>query len=142
MKKLCLISGLLVSSSAMATTQATKIDCDNAYTTLEINQCAENKFDVANQQLQQYLTQAIKQNSTDKQLVDAIQIAQKQWLEYQKAECNAVYTQWQQGTIRGVMALSCKLALTQQRTLTIWNNYLRPMDSSAAVLPKPIVDAG
>lgn len=141
MKKLCLISGLLVSSSAMATAQTTKVDCENAYTTIEINQCAENKFDTANQQLQQYLAQAIKQNSTDKQLIDAIKNAQKQWLQYQKEECNAVYTQWQQGTIRGVMALSCKLALTQQRTLTIWDNYLRPMDSSAAVLPKPVVDA-
>lgn len=140
MKKLWIISGLLVSSSVMATTQTTKIDCDNAYTTLEINQCAEDKFDAANQQLQRYLIQSIQQNNTDKPLVEAIKMAQKQWLQYRDAECSAVYTQWQQGTIRGVMALSCKLALTQQRTLTLWENYLRPMDSSTAILPKPIVD--
>ncbi|PSU67952.1 hypothetical protein C9J22_18460 [Photobacterium phosphoreum] len=142
MKKLWMISVLLVPSLAMATTPATKINCDDAYTTLEINQCAADKFDAANQQLQVYLTKSIQQNSTDKALVDAIQTAQKQWLQYREAECNAVYTQWQQGTIRGVMTLSCKLALTQQRTLTVWENYLRPMDSSEAVLPKPVVDAG
>ena len=140
MKKLWIISGLLVSSSVMALSQETKVDCDNAYSTLEINQCAADKFDAADQQLQVYLTKSIQQNSTDKALVDAIQTAQKQWLQYRQAECNAVYTQWQQGTIRGVMTLSCKLALTQQRTLTVWENYLRPMDSSDAVLPKPIVD--
>ncbi|PSU27831.1 hypothetical protein CTM97_19175 [Photobacterium phosphoreum] len=137
-----MISVLLVPSLAMAITPATKINCDDAYTTLEINQCAADKFDAANQQLQVYLTKSIQQNSTDKALVDAIQTAQKQWLQYREAECNAVYTQWQQGTIRGVMTLSCKLALTQQRTLMVWENYLRPMDSSEAALPKPVVDAG
>ena len=141
MKKLWMISVLLVPGLAMATTPTTKINCDDAYSTLEINQCAADKFDAADQQLQVYLTKSIQQNSTDKALVDAIEIAQKQWLQYRQAECNAVYTQWQQGTIRGVMTLSCKLALTQQRTLTVWENYLRPMDSSEAVLPKPVVDA-
>ena len=141
MKKLWMISVLLVPGVAMATTPTTKINCDDAYSTLEINQCAADKFDAADQQLQVYLTKSIQQNSTDKALVDAIEIAQKQWLQYRQAECNAVYTQWQQGTIRGVMTLSCKLALTQQRTLTVWENYLRPMDSSEAVLPKPVVDA-
>lgn len=141
MKKLWIISGLLVSNSVMATTHVAKVDCDNAYTTLDINQCAEDKFDAANKQLQQYLTQSIQQNNTDKPLVAAIRTAQKRWLQYRQVECNAVYTQWQQGTIRGVMTLSCKRALTQQRTLTLWQNYLRPMDSSVPVLPKPVVDA-
>jgi uncharacterized protein YecT (DUF1311 family) len=140
MKKLWIVSALLISGSIATITQASTIDCSEAYSTLEMNQCAEDKLDAADQQLQHYLKQSIQQNSTDQALINAIQTAQTRWIQYQKAECSAVYTQWQQGTIRGVMALSCKLALTQQRTLTVWENYLRPMDSSDAVLPKPIVD--
>ena len=139
MKKVWILGLLLVSSSAMAAAEETKIDCGNANTTLEINQCAENKFDVAEQQLQQYLAKSIQQNSNDKALVDAINTAQKHWQQYRQSECNAVYTQWQQGTIRGVMVISCKTELTQQRTYTLWENYLRPMDSSVAILPEPIV---
>lgn len=140
MKILWAICVLVISGSVMASTQTATLNCDEAYSTLEINQCAEDKLALAKQQLQVYLAQSIHQNSADKALVDAINIAQKQWLLYRKTECNAVYTQWQQGTIRGVMALSCQLAITQQRTLTLWQHYLRPMDSSTAVLPMPIVD--
>ncbi|MEC6795592.1 lysozyme inhibitor LprI family protein [Photobacterium sp. S4TG1] len=139
MKKLWVISVLMLSGSAMASTQT--LNCDEAYSTLEINQCAEDKLNIAEQQLQVYLAQSLYQNSTDKALIDAINTAQKQWLLYRKTECNAVYTQWRQGTIRGMMTLSCQLTLTQQRALTLWHNYLRLIDGSAALLPKPIVDS-
>lgn len=114
-----------------------RIDCDKAYTTFEINQCAAMELDKANQQLAYYLDTALEHNSDDAELVEAIKAAQQDWERYANTHCQAVYTQWRDGTIRGAMALSCMTQQTQGRTHEIWQRFLTFMDSTAAVLPEP-----
>jgi len=122
---------LLVSASDYA------IDCENAMTTLEINQCASISLESAQLELDQYLEASFKHNAYDEELVNSIKVAQDSWQAYMTAHCDSVYTQWRDGSIRGLMALSCKTELTKKRTHEVWGNFLTYMDSTPPVLPEP-----
>ncbi|MEZ8326115.1 lysozyme inhibitor LprI family protein [Vibrio cyclitrophicus] len=122
---------LLVSASDDA------IDCENAMTTLEINQCASISPESAQLELDQYLEASFKHNAYDEELVNSIKVAQDSWQAYMTAHCDSVYTQWRDGSIRGLMALSCKTELTKKRTHEVWGNFLTYMDSTPPVLPEP-----
>lgn len=112
-------------------------DCDDALSTIEINQCALSELDLAQKELKKYLEASYEQNSHDPMLVEAIKSAQKDWQTYSKSHCGAIYTQWRDGSIRGVMAISCRIKLTKYRTHEIWENFLNHVDSTPPVLPEP-----
>ena len=88
-------------------------------------------------ELDQYLEASFELNAYDEALVSSIKVAQKSWQTYMTAHCDSVYTQWRDGSIRGLMALSCKTKLTKQRTHEVWENFLTYMDSTPPVLPEP-----
>lgn len=113
------------------------IDCDKAITTMDTNQCAAMDLRVADDEMHKYLKTSYQHNDYDSELIEAIKLAQKDWEAYMKSHCDSVYTQWRDGTIRGVMAISCKTKLTKQRTHEIWENFLTYMDSTPPVLPEP-----
>ncbi len=113
------------------------VDCDNAMNTLEINHCASIELESAQTELDKYLEASFEHNAHDAELVKSIKSAQETWQAYMTAHCDSVYTQWRDGSIRGLMALSCKTKLTKQRTHEVWENFLTYMDSTPAVLPEP-----
>jgi uncharacterized protein YecT (DUF1311 family) len=119
--------------------QQDEIDCENALNTLEINQCAAIELQTAEQQLETYLQASFEHNAEDPILVESIKRSQADWSTYMTAHCDAIYTQWRDGSIRGVMVLSCKTELTKDRTHQIWANFLTYMDSTPPVLPEPKV---
>ena len=136
MKKL--ISALIavcISFSALADDGV--VDCENAMNTIEINQCAAIELESAQAELDKYLAASFEHNAYDAQLVASIKKAQENWQAYMTAHCDSVYTQWRDGSIRGVMALSCKTTLTKQRTHEVWANFLTYMDSTPPVLQEP-----
>lgn len=114
------------------------LDCDNAMTTLDINQCAAMELASAQAELSRYVEASVMHHADDPELVAAIEASQQAWQTYVTAQCDAVYTKWRDGTIRGVMALTCKTELTQQRTRTLWESFLTYMDSTPPLLPEPI----
>ncbi|CAH7037674.1 LprI domain-containing protein [Vibrio chagasii] len=113
------------------------VDCDNAMNTLEINHCAALELESAQVELEKYLAASFEHNADDTELVGGIKVAQESWQAYMTAHCDSVYTQWRDGSIRGLMALSCKTKLTKQRTHEVWDNFLTYMDSTPPVLPEP-----
>ena len=113
------------------------VDCENAMNTIEINHCAAIELETAQVELEQYLEASFEHNDYDAELVASIKKAQESWQAYMSAHCNSVYTQWRDGSIRGLMALSCKTTLTKQRTHEVWANFLTYMDSTPPVLPEP-----
>ncbi|CDT44142.1 lysozyme inhibitor LprI family protein [Vibrio coralliirubri] len=136
MKKL--ISALIaVCFSFSALADDGVVDCENAMNTIEINQCAAIELESAQAELDKYLAASFEHNAYDAQLVASIKKAQESWQAYMTAHCDSVYTQWRDGSIRGVMALSCKTTLTKQRTHEVWENFLTYMDSTPPVLPEP-----
>ncbi|KPM01810.1 lysozyme inhibitor LprI family protein [Vibrio splendidus] len=113
------------------------VDCENAMNTIEINHCASIELETAQVELDQYLEASFEHNAYDAELVSSIKMAQDSWQAYMTAHCDSVYTQWRDGSIRGLMALSCKTKLTKQRTHEVWENFLTYMDSTPPVLPEP-----
>lgn len=113
------------------------IDCKNEMTTIEINQCYATALKSAEIELDKYLQTSLKHNAHDPELITAIKRAQEDWQLYMSSHCNSIYTQWRDGTIRGLMTITCKTELTRQRTYELWTNFLTYMDSTPPVLPKP-----
>ncbi|MDH5910948.1 DUF1311 domain-containing protein [Vibrio splendidus] len=128
---------LLTCLPLLASASDDVIDCENAMNTLEINHCAAIELETAQAELDKYLAASFEHNDYDAELVASIKKAQDSWQAYMSAHCNSVYTQWRDGSIRGVMALSCKTTLTKQRTHEVWVNFLTYMDSTPPVLPEP-----
>ena len=131
---------MLISLSFAVFAEELPADCDHAMTTIEINQCAAIELDSAQVELERYLKASIEHNADDKALVAAIEQAQQDWQAYISSHCDSVYTQWRDGTIRSVMAISCKTQLTRQRTHELWKNFLSYMDSTPPVLPEPSLE--
>lgn len=133
MKTLYILLSLL-SSWAMADTS---LDCDEVYTTLDVNRCMAQEVEAAEQTMASYLAASLERYEEDDVVVASINAAQQQWIAYRDAHCRAVYDLWRDGTIRGAMMLGCQLQTTHERTQTLWRNYLTYMDSTPPVLPEP-----
>ncbi|MCG9760323.1 MULTISPECIES: lysozyme inhibitor LprI family protein [Pseudoalteromonas] len=111
--------------------------CENPISTIDINECAMSELNARTETLERYYQKSLEHNAFDEQLVEAIKASQLAWQSYLDAHCGAVYTQWREGTIRGVMALECRKELVKTRTHTLWANFLTYMDSTPPVLPEP-----
>lgn len=112
-------------------------DCKNAITTNDINICHYREVKMSEIEMTQYLLASLDRLKTYPKMSEYIDDAQQSWLNYRDKECDAVYQQWIDGTIRGAMAIECKLQLTKERTHAIWRSYLTYMDSTPPVLPEP-----
>ncbi|MFP2767892.1 lysozyme inhibitor LprI family protein [Oceanisphaera sp. KMM 10153] len=135
MKRYVLLVLTCLSFSVMATEEI--VDCNDPKNTIEINECAISELGSAKAELRKYLEAGFERHAGDATLIASIKVAQEDWRAYMASHCNSVYTQWRDGTIRGLMAISCKTKLTKQRSHEIWDNFLTYMDSTPPVLPEP-----
>lgn len=112
--------------------------CDGS-TTRDVEQCLAADLDRADAELNRYYAAATKRltEQQDTVALAKLRTAERVWIAYRDAECNAVYESWGQGTIRGAMNLGCLIALTEARTTTIWRNWLTYADSTPPILAKP-----
>lgn len=110
-------------------------DCDGS--TLEMNGCMADLLQQALRRKDQYLSAALERNSDRPELVALIQSSDTQFDSYRKQECDAVYEDFKDGSIRNIMSLSCSIGLVDERTRTIWQNWLTYGDSTPPDLPEP-----
>lgn len=122
-------------TAAKVRTQA--IDCSEAYTTLAMNECLAKSLAQANERRTQYLAAAIERYGDRPALSQMINASDVAFQAYRQAECSAVYDDWKEGSIRGIMSLTCRIAMTDARTHTIWQNWLTYPDSTPPILPAP-----
>ncbi|MBY6127273.1 DUF1311 domain-containing protein [Qipengyuania aquimaris] len=111
--------------------------CPDAMTTIDMNQCYADVLGRADERREAYLAKAVEMHADRPELAKEIAASDAAFLAYRDAECGAVYEDWKEGTIRGVMGLTCSISMTDSRTLTIWSNWLTYMDSTPPVLPEP-----
>ncbi len=116
---------------------STGIQCDDVFTTVEINRCAKKELQQSESELQLYYETVVEANRDDEVFLDSLKQSQAQWLSYRDSHCDSVYRYWREGTIRGVMSLACKTQLSQQRTLQLWQSFLTFVDGSEPAMPKP-----
>jgi uncharacterized protein YecT (DUF1311 family) len=113
--------------------------CDNSGTTVAVNACLANKLSQANDRLDRYLQAALhKYEADDERAVRlGIQASQKAFEAYRSIECQTVFEDWKDGTIRGSMELGCKIGMADARTHDIWRHWLEYVDSTPPILPEP-----
>ena len=99
-------------------------ECRHAMTTIEINQCAVHELERLEKVNGSTLQQAIDLNQDDLELIKLLQESQIKWQAYRDAYCESVYKRWEDGSIRNIMAIQCKIDLTQTRTDRIRFNFL------------------
>src|SRR5690606_41644836 len=93
---------------------------------------------VAEQEMHRYQEKRLECDSEDAEIVADNNQAQEAALDYANAHCGTIYTMWREGTIRGVMSISCKTKLIRKRTHELWSDFLTYMDSTEPVLPEPV----
>jgi uncharacterized protein YecT (DUF1311 family) len=113
-------------------------------TTLEVDACGAEYARRADRELTRYLAAARKRladetanSKTSKDALTGLDASQKAWDAFRKTECDAVYTWWSEGTIRGSMYQSCMQSLSKSRTEQIWATWLSFEDSTPPLMPKP-----
>lgn len=113
--------------------------CDGS-TTQDVEQCLAAELSRADAELNRYYAAATKRltEQQDTTALAKLRAAERAWIAYRDAECDAVYESWGQGTIRGSMNLGCQIDVTKARAATLWQNWLTYADSTPPILPKPV----
>ena len=133
------ISVILIGLSLTAVAEES-IDCENPISTVDYDYCRALELEMAQKELDKYLSAAYEHNSEDTTLTETIKTAQKSWETYREDHCTSLYVKYREGSIRNIIAMSCETELTKKRTFDIWENFLSYMDSSPSVLPKPSIE--
>ena len=120
-------------------------DCRSPSNTIEMNDCAAAEVAREEARLATYLAAAIevlREEAESPELaatvVAELQASQKAWQAYADSACRTVYTRWQSGTIRNLMALGCRERLTLERSHALLADYLVYLDSTPPALPEPL----
>lgn len=130
------ISELVFNFDRVGEAPATNL-CPDADTTVDMDQCYAEVLDRADATRARYLAAAQGRFADRPELAEMIGASDEAFTAYRDAECGAVLQNWIDGTIRGVMTLGCRIAMTDARTHEIWDNWLTFPDSTPAILPEP-----
>lgn len=102
--------------------------CATQANTIDINGCAEQKYDVKDRELNQAYKALIAQldgyHDNGPATKKALILAQRKWLEFRDADCSARSLVYQGGSIAASVYMECKIAHTDQRIkelqLNLW----------------------
>ena len=99
-----------------------KLDCKDAITTPDINQCAQTEFESVEKKLNETYRRVLKSlNKPDEEIVSYSEIkrglieAQKAWVSFRQKDCDAYFTLHASGTIRTVMYIGCMQSHAEKR---------------------------
>ncbi|BAY91505.1 hypothetical protein FDUTEX481_01603 [Tolypothrix sp. PCC 7601] len=116
------LSSLSIGSLAMASTTpetskiqlAQKLNCNNAQTQAEINQCAQISYQNADKKLNQVYQKLVPtlSSSSKRKLITA----QQAWIKFRDASCEFERSQYEGGTIAPTIYFGCLEQTTLQRT--------------------------
>lgn len=114
---------------------AQALECDNAMTQLEMNQCASEAYAQANAALKQAYADVQHRSQAPQRLL--LEKAQQHWLAYRDANCDFQNYNAQEGSVGPMVLALCLTAETQARA-----SFLKQMldcpegDVSCPLLPK------
>ena len=112
-------------------------NCPDAYSTVEMRACLAGILESANERMQLYFDKALELNKDRDELLLTMRATQEGFSAYMGGECGAVYDSYGYGSLRGPAYLDCAIRLTNERTQTIWRNWLNSGDGSQSMLPEP-----
>ena len=127
------------------------VDCSGG-STPEVNSCLAEYARRAEGELGRYFAAARRrlleeiqedlERQAPRDALRRLDRSQAAWTAYRKAECEAVYDWWSEGTIRGAMYQDCMIETTKARTTSVWSTWLSFPDGSPALLPSPVQERG
>ena len=106
---------------AIATGPVVRAQCDDAKTTSQINECFAKELKKADAELNDVYRLTMKKLEAGDAAL--LRKAQRAWLVYRDAQCEAGRALLDGGTGGPAAFLSCKLELTRKRTAEIQNTY-------------------
>ena len=118
---------VLMSSGAVFAQEDPPLDCANAQTQADMNQCAYLDFEKADKELNAVYKDALKsQAEVDKQAaemgpdyvgaVKALKKAQRAWIDYRDGHCDGVGYEAVGGSMQPMLIAGCQTQLTMNRT--------------------------
>lgn len=128
MKRVALAALIVASGMTAAFAQEdTPVDCANAMTQADMNQCAYLDFEKADKELNRVYKQALAaQVEADKEAaemneayvgaVKALKKAQRAWIDYRDGHCDGVGYEAVGGSMQPMLIEGCRTQLTQART--------------------------
>ncbi|WP_296945718.1 lysozyme inhibitor LprI family protein [uncultured Massilia sp.] len=92
-------------------------DCANASNTRAIEECAAREQKAVEAKLNTVYQDVMRRlaGRDDAAVRRKLQSAQRAWIAFRKADCDAVYEKWSGGTIRGTMFVGCMQRRAEQR---------------------------
>jgi uncharacterized protein YecT (DUF1311 family) len=98
---------------------AAALDCEKAMSTPDVNECAAIELKAVEEKLNQVYQRTLKALDEDgKESVEARQkliVAQRAWVKFREADCDAVYQRRIGGTIRTIMYIGCMQGHAKER---------------------------
>jgi uncharacterized protein YecT (DUF1311 family) len=113
------VMGLLFVLAVNASAQ--QKNCDNAVSQLEMNRCAEQDASDADKQLNEVYQSTMKKLNAQQQ--NELKAAQRAWLAYRDADCEAESALYSGGSMAPMIKLACVANLTRERTKEIQRVY-------------------
>ena len=132
---------MLLTLAMIVSLQPEGVKPNCAGNTLEVNACLAEKLERSKKRLETYLRAAMDRHSDQDGKFDSVALgiesSQTAFEAYRSIECGSVYEDWKDGTIRNGMQIGCLTRLTDERTRTVWTNWLQYMDNTPPILPEP-----
>jgi uncharacterized protein YecT (DUF1311 family) len=117
-----LVFGLLGASPVLA--QDAVVDCENAMTQSDMNICSYEDYMAADQALNDTYAWALARTEDwGFGTKEALRAAQRTWIAYRDAACNAEGQLYEGGSIRPLIENTCKATLTTRRTQDMRATY-------------------
>jgi uncharacterized protein YecT (DUF1311 family) len=95
--------------------------CEDKQTTMEMTNCMDGEVKKADAELNRVYQAALKKHRPENAI--KLRKAQRAWIAFRDAQCEAEGSLYQGGTIQPVIMGHCRLILTQQRTKHILGAY-------------------
>ncbi|GHC57897.1 lysozyme inhibitor LprI family protein [Neogemmobacter tilapiae] len=120
MRLAVILAGLLLA----APTWAQDIDCDNAMTQSDMNQCASMDYDAADVELNAVWKDAMATmkeidsylDDSEKGAEDALRESQRSWINYRDKTCEADGYRMKGGSAEPMLVAGCLASVTRNRT--------------------------
>jgi uncharacterized protein YecT (DUF1311 family) len=95
--------------------------CKDAVSTKDIQDCMDSEWKKADRELNRVYQESLKRLKPEQ--AASLKKAQRAWLTYRDAQCEANYKMFAGGTAAPLALTQCRVTLTQERTKTLKDTY-------------------
>lgn len=97
--------------------------CPQTVSEQAMNQCLDTKLERAVNELDSNLDQVRQKFAGDPDLLQLIELGQKNWDAYRKRQCQSVFMIYSQPRIQNLMTMSCAIQLARERNQILRETY-------------------